>query len=92
MGVIVDDFDSLAAVSTSVKLHLHPHNDPSLVGVCIPPALDPTFAACVSQFILKRARSDSSVASESGVAVDLNSRSDTVKRATKYRVLLSGPR
>jgi DNA mismatch repair ATPase MutS len=96
---IVDAFYSLAAACTAVTQHLQTHNAPSLVGVCIPPTLDSTLAAFVSQFNLKRARSDSTVAPEpgvnpeydasaaslDGVVAELNAHLDEIKRSTKCR-------
>jgi DNA mismatch repair protein MSH6 len=96
---IVDAFYSLAAACTAVKQHLQTHGAPSLVGVSIPATLDSTLSAFVSQFNLKRARSDSTVAPEpgvnpeydasaaslDGVIAELNSHLEEVKRTTKCK-------
>jgi DNA mismatch repair ATPase MutS len=96
---IVDAFYSLASACNAVKQQLECHDAPSLVGVCIPPTLDSTLGDFVSQFNLKRARADSTVAPEPGVSseydassasleaviADLNSHLEEVKRVTKCR-------
>ncbi len=96
---IVDAFYSLSAACTAVKQNLQSVGAPSLVGVCIPTTLDSTLAAFVSQFNLKRARSESTVAPEAGVnqeydtsaasldavVAELNAHLEEVKRATKCK-------